>query len=86
MSLIPEGHPDFVETDTKIQDLPRCEPPNPYNYTKLQLAENAIWLAELKKLHPETPEYFLNLSIHAFRSWGEQETLQKMEEWDKAIS
>ena len=42
MSLIPEGHPDFAETDIKLQDLPRCEQPNPYNYTKLELAENAI--------------------------------------------
>ena len=82
MSLIPEGHPDFAVTDTKIDELPRCEPPNPYNYSKLVLAENAIWLAELKRLHPDVHDYFLNLSIHAYRSWGEEETLQKMEEWD----
>ena len=86
MSLIPEGHPDFVKTDTKIADLPRCEPPNPYNYTKLEIAENAIWLAELKRLHPDVHDYFLNLSIHAYRSWGPTETEQKLAEWDSATS
>ena len=84
MSLIPEGHPDFVETTTKIDELPRCEPPNPYGYTKVEIAENEIWLAELKKLHQHIPDYFLNLAIHAFRSWGSDKTQQKLAEWDAA--
>lgn len=83
MSLVVEGDPDFAVTDTKIQDLPRCEQPNPYNYTPLQLTENKMWLAELKRLHPDVPDYFLNLSIHAYRSWGPDETEQKLAEWDK---
>jgi len=86
MSLIVEGDPNFVETNTKIEDLPRCTQINPYNYTPSQLAQNKIWLAELQRLHPDVPDYFLNLSIHAYNAWGPTETEARIAEWDNATS
>lgn len=67
---IPEDHPDFKVSDTPLEDLPRATAPNPCNYTPEQLAQNKVWLAQLKLIHPGVHEYFLNLCIDYYNREG----------------
>lgn len=47
--------------ETSIDEIPRHEPSNPYNYTKIQIAKRQMQLKQMEKDFPNVPYGWLEL-------------------------
>ena len=67
------------------KEIPRYEAPNPFKYTKVQLATRKRALLDMKKDYPSLPDGWLEMVYDFYVYTGEEEVARIMEsgEWEK---
>ena len=60
-------------TDSTIQEIPRHQPENHYNYTAVQLAERKKALIDLQRDYPNLPFAWLEMAYDWHKNTNEEE-------------
>ena len=68
------------------EEIPRYEAPNPYNYTKTQLAKRSKALRDMQRDYPNLPESWLEMVYDFHENTDQQEVERIINEgkWENA--
>ena len=74
-----------IQEYTSIDEIPRYQAPNPYNYDELTLAKRATEIKAAMKDYPMLSEHTIAMAWDTTNSLGEERMTQiiKNKEWEK---